>query len=90
LTICITQVKDWGSGEPSDLGGLEVESFSPDIFSDHSKPFYEQLARRLEELQVSELVLLSSDFAAAAAAAAFSIKCHQTRLRFLSSQLFGC
>ena len=76
------QVKDWGSGEPSDLGGLEVESFSPDIFSDHSKPFYEQLARRLEELQVSEAVLLSSEFtaAAAAAAAAFSIQCHQTRL----------
>jgi len=89
LTTCITQVKDWGSGEPSDLGGLEVESFSPDIFSDHSKPFYEQLARRLEELQVSELVLLSSDFTAAAAAAAavaaaFSTKCQQTRLRFLS------
>jgi len=86
LTTSSTQVKDWGSGEPSDLGGLEVESFSPDIFSDHSKPFYEQLARRLEELQVSEAVLLSSDFAAAAAAAAavaavFSIKCHQTRLR---------
>lgn len=50
------KVKDWGSGEPSDLGGLEVESFSPDIFSDHSKPFYEQLARRLEELQARGLL----------------------------------
>ena len=49
----ILQVKDWGSGEPADLGSLQVESFSPDLFSDHSKPFYEQLARRLEELQVA-------------------------------------
>ena len=45
-------MKDWGSGEPADLGELQVESFSQDLFSDHSKPFYEQLARRLEELQV--------------------------------------
>ena len=36
----------------ADLGSLEVESFSPDLYSDHSRPFYEQLARRLEDLQV--------------------------------------
>ena len=46
-------MKNWGSGEPADLGELQVESFSQDLFSDHSKPFYEQLARRLEELQVT-------------------------------------
>lgn len=50
--LSCAQVKDWGSGEPADLGSLQVESFSPGLFSDHSKPFYEQLARRLEELQV--------------------------------------
>ena len=53
------QVKDWGSGEPADLGSLQVESFSPDLFSDHDKPFYEQLARRLEELQVKLCILHS-------------------------------
>ena len=52
--VCTAQVKNWGSGEPADLGELQVESFSQDLFSDHSKPFYEQLARRLEELQVHE------------------------------------
>lgn len=51
-TVCHAQVKNWGSGEPADLGELQVESFSQDLFSDHNKPFYEQLARRLEELQV--------------------------------------
>lgn len=52
--MCTAQVKDWGSGEPADLGELQVESFSQDLFSDHSTPFYEQLARRLEELQVQD------------------------------------
>ena len=47
------QVKDWGGGEPADLGELEVESYTPDLYADHSKPFYEQLARRLEDLQVT-------------------------------------
>ena len=50
-------MKNWGSGEPADLGELQVESFSQDLFSDHSKPFYEQLARRLEELQVNNSLL---------------------------------
>ncbi|KAL3136926.1 hypothetical protein ABBQ32_006532 [Trebouxia sp. C0010 RCD-2024] len=45
------KVKNWGSGEPADLGELQVESFSQELVSDHSKRFYEQLARRLEELQ---------------------------------------
>lgn len=47
------QVKDWGEGQPADLGELQVESFTPGLYADHSKPFYEQLARRLEDLQVN-------------------------------------
>ena len=53
MFVNTAQVKNWGSGEPADLGELQVESFSQELVSDHSKPFYEQLARRLEELQVS-------------------------------------
>lgn len=62
-TVCSAQVKNWGSGEPADLGELQVESFSQDLFSDHSKPFYEQLARRLEELQVNNFLLVLELFA---------------------------
>ena len=53
LMLPCLQVKDWGGGEPADLGELEVESYTPDLYADHSKPFYEQLARRLEDLQVT-------------------------------------
>lgn len=57
-SVNAVQVKDWGSGEPADLGELQVESFSQELVSDHSKPFYEQLARRLEELQVNRCLIL--------------------------------
>ncbi len=93
------QVKDWGTGEPADLGSLEVESFSPDLFSDHSKPFYEQLARRLEELQVfsksvcCHLHCKVHCVAAAAAAAATGVAAvHCVRVRHLTwlFKLFCC
>ena len=48
----MAQVKDWGSGEPSDLGALEVQASSAVQFQS-AAPFYEQLAKRLELLQAS-------------------------------------
>ena len=56
VVVWHAQVKDWGGGEPADLGELQVESFSPGLYADHSKPFYEQLARRLEDLQVRSMI----------------------------------
>ncbi|KAK9906600.1 hypothetical protein WJX75_004761 [Coccomyxa subellipsoidea] len=43
------QVSDWGSGEPADLDALQVTSFEAD--SGPERPFYEQLARRLAQLE---------------------------------------
>ena len=31
VEFCLWQVRNWGSGQPSDLGSLEVESFSPGV-----------------------------------------------------------
>lgn len=45
------QVKDWGTGEPTDLGQLQVEANSQVQLSSDA-PFYEQLAKRLELLEV--------------------------------------
>lgn len=53
--MILLQVKDWGSGRQEDLGELQVESHR-EFDQDHTKPFYEQLARRLELLQVSQCV----------------------------------
>lgn len=49
----LSQVKDWGSGEPRDLGSLQVESQAQAAQAGGSpgQPFYEALARRLELLQ---------------------------------------
>ncbi len=50
------QVRDWGPGQPTDLGNLQVESFAPgDDPADDAKPFADVLARRLEWLQVRAL-----------------------------------
>jgi len=50
------QVKDWGSGKPSDLGSLEVDSVrtvsGDPLAAESDRPFYEQLARHLEICQV--------------------------------------
>ena len=43
------QVKDWGSGEPDDLGNLRVQSARQTFAA--GQPFYDQLARHLEALQ---------------------------------------
>lgn len=50
-------VKDWGSGEPAELGGLKVKSLSPKYAADGSMTFYEQLGRQIETAQVSERCL---------------------------------
>lgn len=46
------QVQDWGAGEPGELGGLKVKSFTPKYAEDGSMSFYEQMARQLEMAQV--------------------------------------
>lgn len=62
------QVRNWGSGQPADLGSLEVESFAPgadraSVKGDRKERaggatparellFHEQLARRLAQLEV--------------------------------------
>ena len=53
--MILLQVKDWGSGRQEDLGELQVEAHR-EFSEGHTKPFYEQLARRLELLQVSRCV----------------------------------
>ena len=45
------QVRDWGSGNPNDLGDLEVESVSTSSPS-ATEPLYQQLAKRLQTLEV--------------------------------------
>jgi hypothetical protein len=45
-------VRDWGSGEPADLGSLKVESVKQDYALNDTRPFYEALARKLEWQQV--------------------------------------
>jgi hypothetical protein len=47
------QVKDWGSGKKEDLDSLKVASFRPGVPFNDDRPFYEQLARKLEALQVA-------------------------------------
>ena len=44
-------MSDWGSGEPADLDALQVTSFEAD--GGPERPFYEQLARRLAQLEAS-------------------------------------
>ncbi len=44
------QVRDWGSGDPGDLGELRVASVSSSSPS-ATEPLYQQLARRLETLE---------------------------------------
>ncbi len=50
----VLQVRNWGNGDPGDLGQLEVEAASQ-VHLDSNAPFYEQLAKRLELLEVSAL-----------------------------------
>ncbi|KAK9804073.1 hypothetical protein WJX73_002655 [Symbiochloris irregularis] len=45
------QVKDWGAGAPEDLGKLQVGSFTSDNIADTGQPFYELLARQLQQLE---------------------------------------
>lgn len=53
MPLVSAQVRDWGPGQPADLGSLQVESFAPgDDPADDAKPFADVLARRLEWLQV--------------------------------------
>lgn len=52
-------MKDWGGGDPEDLDNLEIDSFSGDA-SASGKPFYEQMAKHLELLQVLQVVDLYS------------------------------
>ena len=49
------QVRDWGSGNPNDLGDLEVASVSSSAPS-ATEPLYQQLAKRLQTLEVSTLL----------------------------------
>lgn len=44
-------MRDWGSGNPDDLGDLKIESVSSSL-PDASEPLYQQLAKRLETLEV--------------------------------------
>ncbi len=44
-------MRDWGSGNPNDLGDLEVESVSSSAPS-ATEPLYQQLAKRLQTLEV--------------------------------------
>ena len=45
------QVRDWGSGNPNDLGELRIESVSSSTPS-ATEPLYQLLAKRLETLEV--------------------------------------
>ena len=53
----VYQVSDWGTGEPADLDSLRVTSFEGDAGPE--KPFYEQLARRLAQLEASPTASLA-------------------------------
>ena len=60
MPLVLVQVRDWGPGQPADLGSLQVESFAPgDDPADDAKPFADVLARRLEWLQVCAQPTLS-------------------------------
>lgn len=50
------QVKDWGSGQPADLGQLQVAASSA-VQLGGTVPLYEQLAKRLELLEVGPVCL---------------------------------
>ena len=54
LLFMLPQVRNWGTGDPGDLGQLEVEAASQ-VHLDSSAPLYEQLAKRLELLEASPL-----------------------------------
>eukprot|EP00884_Botryococcus_braunii_P021427 jgi/Botrbrau1/7969/Bobra.9_2s0120.1 len=45
------QVQDWGTGKKEDWESLKVASFRPGAPVNDERPFYEQLARKLEALQ---------------------------------------
>mmetsp|Transcript_58003 Transcript_58003/g.184252 ORF Transcript_58003/g.184252 Transcript_58003/m.184252 type:complete len:343 (-) Transcript_58003:2992-4020(-) len=47
--IDYVKIKDWGSGNPDDMGELEVESVGEQFLeADPKRPFYEQLCLRLQ------------------------------------------
>ena len=52
------QVRDWGSGDPGDLGELRVASVSSSSPS-ATAPLYQELARRLETLEARVATVLS-------------------------------
>ncbi|KAK9845166.1 hypothetical protein WJX84_011905 [Apatococcus fuscideae] len=56
------KVRDWGPGQPADLGSLQVESFAPgDDPADDAKPLADVLARRLEWLQAQGMLTRADD-----------------------------
>ena len=56
----VSQVKNWGSGQPAELDHLQVDSFAGDVVADEGQPFYTSLARQLELLEVRMSCILFS------------------------------
>ena len=47
------QVKDWGTGQPGELGDLQVQTHSRSTMASEAAPqLYQQLTLRLQELEV--------------------------------------